>query len=210
MKIVCTNCQKPLSIDESKLPADREVSFPCPACKTQLTVDRRQLEAGGGATAARPQAAAPAEAHKHDEEHDGFGAKALLVGTDHPGIRHAAKLIGHVPVYMATAGEAREYFNQEFPPIVMLNPAQITPPPLEAMAPIVSVAPIDRRKSFYILFSDNLRTLDGNAAFLYGVNLVVAHKDLGAFPQIFREAWGYHERLYAAMSSVTRSTAQGS
>ena len=87
----------------------------------------------------------------------------------------------------------------------MLNPAQITPPPLEAMAPIVSVTPVDRRKSFYILFSDNLRTLDGNAAFLYGVNLVVAHKDLGAFPQIFKEAWGYHERLYAQVepTSVT-------
>ncbi len=109
---------------------------------------------------------------------------------------------------MATAGEGREYFNQEFPPIVMLNPAQITPPPLEAMAPIVSVTPVDRRKSFYILFSDSLRTLDGNAAFLYGVNLVVALKDLGAFPQIFKEAWGYHERLYAAMTSVARSAAQ--
>ncbi len=77
MKIVCTNCQKPLSIDESKLPVDREVSFPCPACKTQLTVDRRHLEAAG--VAARPQTAATAEAHRQEEEHEGFGAKALLV-----------------------------------------------------------------------------------------------------------------------------------
>ncbi len=210
MKIVCTNCQKPLSIDETKLPADREVSFPCPACKTQLTVDRRHPEGGrAAAVPARPPASA-AEAHKQEEEHEGFGAKALLVGADHPGIRHAAKLIGHVPVYLATAAEAREYFNQEFPPVVMLNPAQITPPPLEAMAPIVSVTPVDRRKAFYILFSDSLRTLDGNAAFLYGVNLVVAHKDLGAFPQIFKEAWGYHERLYAAVTLVTRTATQAS
>ena len=36
--------------------------------------------------------------------------------------------------------------------------------------------------------ADNLRTLDGNAAFLYGVNLVVATKDLGQFPQIYRDA----------------------
>ena len=84
----------------------------------------------------------------------------------------------------------------------MLNPAQITPPPLEAMSPIISVAPQDRRKAFFVLFSDNLRTLDGNAAFLYGVNLVVSHKDLGAFQQIFREALTYHERLYASMSSM--------
>ena len=205
IRIVCTSCQKPLSIDETKLPM-KEVTFPCPACKTQLSVDRRTLEEGGGASAARPQAPAAApEAHGRDDENDGFGAKALLVGVDHPGIRHAAKLIGHVPVFMATAAEARAYFNQEFPPIVMLNPAEIMPPPLEAMGPIISVTPVDRRKSFYILFSDNLRTLDGNAAFLYGVNLVVAHKDLGAFQQIFNEAWGYHERLYASMSSVLKT-----
>ncbi len=181
IKIICTSCQKPLSLDETKLPM-KEVSFPCPACKTRLSVDRRH----------------------HDEEPDGFGARALLVGTDHPGIRQAAKLIGYVPVHMATAAEAREYFSQEFPPVVMLNPAQITPPPLEAMGPIISVTPQDRRKAFYVLFSDNLRTLDGNAAFLYCVNLVVAHKDLGAFQAIFREAWSYHERLYAAMSSVSK------
>ncbi len=201
IKIICTSCQKPLSLDETKLPM-KEVSFPCPACKTRLAVDRRNLE--GGATKADVPAVVPEPHGHHDEEPDGFGARALLVGTDHPGIRQAAKLIGYVPVHMATAAEAREYFSQEFPPVVMLNPAQITPPPLEAMGPIISVTPQDRRKAFYVLFSDNLRTLDGNAAFLYCVNLVVAHKDLGAFQAIFREAWSYHERLYAAMSSVSK------
>jgi hypothetical protein len=201
IKIICTSCQKPLSLDETKLPM-KEVSFPCPACKTRLSVDRRNLE--GGATAADVPAVVPEPHGHHDEEHDGFGARALLVGTDHPGIRQAAKLIGYVPVHMATAAEAREYFSQEFPPVVMLNPAQITPPPLEAMGPIITVTPQDRRKAFYVLFSDNLRTLDGNAAFLYCVNLVVAHKDLGAFQAIFREAWTYHERLYAAMSSLSK------
>jgi hypothetical protein len=93
---------------------------------------------------------------------------------------------------------------QEQPPVVMLNPAQITPPPLEGMQPIISLTPSDRRKSFFILFSDNLRTLDGNAAFLYGVNLIVAHKDVGSFPQIYREASIYHERLYSNMNAVIR------
>jgi hypothetical protein len=87
----------------------------------------------------------------------------------------------------------------------MLNPGQMTAPPLEAMSAIISLAPTDRRKSFFILFSDNLRTLDGNAAFLYGVNLVVSLKDLGQFQQIYREAWGYHERLYAAVTSVAKA-----
>jgi predicted RNA-binding Zn-ribbon protein involved in translation (DUF1610 family) len=201
IKIVCTSCQKPLSLDETKLPM-KEVTFPCPACKTKLVVDRRKLE---GAAASAPAA----EGTDASEEEAGFGAKALIVGNDHPGLRQAAKLIGFMPIHIATAQQARDYFLQEFPPVVMLNPAQVTAPPLESMQPIISLTPVDRRKSFFILFSENLRTLDGNAAFLYGVNLVVAHKDLGAFQQIYREASAYHDRLYSSMNSVLKAMAAG-
>jgi len=200
IKIVCTSCQKPLSLDETKLPM-KEVSFPCPACKTKLTVDRRNLEMG--AAAAAPQQVAP----ETQEEGEGFGAKALIVGNDHPALRQAAKLIGCMPLHMAAAAQAREFFVQEYPPVVMLNPAQVTAPPLESMQPIVSLTPADRRKAFFILFAENLRTLDGNAAFLYGVNLVVAFKDLAAFQQIYREAMAYHERLYAPLTAAAKALA---
>jgi hypothetical protein len=193
IRITCTNCQKPLSIDETKLPM-RAVAFPCPACQTKLTIDRRELETS-------PAQAPPAAAAEDDAENE-FGAKALLVGEDDPALRHAAKLVGFIPVYHAEPARAREFYMQEFPRMVLLNPPQVTPPPLDAMAPIISLLPADRRKSFFVLVADNLRTLDGNAAFLYGVNLVVATKDIAQFPQIYREAWAAHERLYGGMSAV--------
>ena len=84
IKIVCTSCNKPLSLDETKLPM-KEVSFPCPACKTKLTVDRRKLEAA--ATGTPPPSASEAEAQPEDEE--GFGMKALIVGNDSPALRHS-------------------------------------------------------------------------------------------------------------------------
>ena len=199
IKIVCTSCQKPLSLDETKLPM-KEVSFPCPVCKVKLTVDRRNLEMATVAGAPAGEVHSP-ETH---EEDDAFGAKALIVGNDHPALRQAAKLVGFVPMHFAEAKQARDYFMQEFPPVVFLHPAQVTAPPLEAMAPIVSLASVDRRKAFFVLVAENLRTLDGNAAFLYGVNLVVATKDLGAFQQIYRDAFGYHERLYGAMNAVMK------
>jgi len=198
IKIVCTSCQKPLSLDETKLPM-KEVSFPCPACKTKLTVDRRKLEG-----AATPAGGAVGATETADDE-EAFGMKALIVGNDNPALRQAAKLVGFVPVHMAAADKARDYYLQEFPPVVILNPPQITAPPLESMQPIIALTPADRRRSFFILVSDNLRTLDGNAAFLYGVNLIVAQKDLGSFQQIYRDAAGYHDRLYAAMNTVTKS-----
>lgn len=207
IKITCSNCQKVLSLDETKLPM-REATFPCPVCKNKITVDRRNLE--GGAPAPQPEAAPvppPQQMGQADDEDDhanDFGAKALIVGKDDPGLRQAAKLIGFLPVYHAEARAAREYYMQEYPQVVLINPPQITPPPLDAMGPIISLMPVDRRKSFFVLVSDNLRTLDGNAAFLYGVNLVVATKDLGQFPQIYKDALSAHERLYGSMNAVMR------
>jgi hypothetical protein len=207
IKITCTSCQKPLSLDETKLPM-KEVSFPCPVCKTKLSVDRRNLGADG--TLAAAPAAPPAVSPMADDDDDGdpeneFGSKAFIVGADSPAIKQAAKLIGYLPVVYQTAEQARDRFMQDAPQVIFINPPQITQPPLEGMAPIISMLPADRRKSFFILVSDNLRTLDGNAAFLYGVNLVVATKDLGNFSHIFKDAYNYHERLYSHMTSVMRA-----
>lgn len=206
MKITCTSCQKPLTLDETRLPM-KPVLVPCPVCQTKLTVDRRNLEMAGAVSPPASGATVGGEHPQQHEEVDGFGAKALIVGNDHPALRQAAIMTGFIPVVLASPQQARDYFMQEYPPVVMLHPAQVTPPPLTDFAPIVSLAPIDRRKAFFILVADNLRTLDGNAAFLYGVNLVVASKDLGAFPQIYREAHSYHERLYAPLVAALKTSA---
>jgi hypothetical protein len=202
IRITCTNCQKPLSLDETKLPM-REVAFPCPLCKTKLTVDRRQHESPSAAAPPSPETA-PAASSEEDDHENELGAKALIVGVDNQAVRQAAKLIGFLPVHHADASKAREYFNQEIPQVVFLNPQRVTAPPLEGMGPIMSVVPVERRRSFYVLVADNLRTLDGNAAFLYGVNLVVAVKDLAQFPRIYRDAHNAHERLYASMNAIIR------
>ena len=206
IKITCTSCQKPLSLDESKLPM-KEVSFPCPVCKTKLIVDRRTLggSSPGTAPAAPPEPLGVPEEEPGDDHDNDFGSKAFVVGSDSPALRQAAKLIGFLPVHFPTAEQARDRFMQEQPQVILINPPQMTPPPLEAMQPIISLTPGERRKSFFVLVAENLRTLDGNAAFLYGVNLVVAPKDLGTFPQIYKEAFTYHERLYSAMFSVLRT-----
>ena len=219
MRVVCPSCQKALSIDETKLPM-REVSFPCPVCKNKVTVDRSKTDAAAAPQQA-PQASPQqphqqqAQPHDHHEHHDDddheneFGSKALIVGKDDPQLRKAAKLVGYLPVHYAEPARAREFYMQEFPQIVFVHPPQIAPPPLDAMAPIISLTPVDRRRSFFVLVADNLRTLDGNAAFLYGVNLVVATKDVVQFPQIYRDAYAAHERLYASMNAVVREKQLG-
>src|SRR5688500_20189932 len=126
IKITCTACQKPLALDETKLPM-KEVGFPCPVCKAKLVVDRRKFEAPA---AAGVETAAADEEEDHEND---FGSKAFIVGNDHPALRQAVKLIGYLPVHYATAEQARDRYMQEMPQVIILNPAQTTPPPLEAM-----------------------------------------------------------------------------
>lgn len=193
IKIICTSCQKPLSVDETKLPM-KEVSFPCPSCKTKLKIDRRKI---GAAAAPEPvPLAGPAESGQEE-----FGEKALLIGNDSPQLRQALRSIGRQVVHYPSSEAARDFFLQEYPSPVVFSPSQITAPPIAEMAPMLQVMPVDRRKGFFILIADNLRTFDGNAAFLYNVNLVVATKDLGSFAQIFRDADTFHQRLYVNVAA---------
>lgn len=198
IKITCTSCRKPLSIDETKLP-NKEVAFPCPACKTKLTVDRRTLN---------PEAALEPSVGAHAGEpadDDDFSERAIIVGIDHPGVRQAAKSLGFSATYLPTAEAARDFYTREYPPVVFLVPAQVSTPPLTEMTALTSVSPSDRRKGFFILVADNLKTLDGNAAFLYNVNLVVATKDLGSINQIYKEASTFQKRLYGSFDEFVSS-----
>jgi hypothetical protein len=227
IRIHCNACHRPILVDEAKLPM-REVIFPCPACKAALTVDRRNLAQTAAAPAPAPSPAPPApqkpaaspaspastmpqqvSAPLPEEEsqailEDDLAAKALIVGVDSPAARQAAETLGFQPVHFATVEACRDYYLQEYPSLVFLCPAHMTRPPLEELAPLTNIGPSDRRRSFFILLADGLRTLDGNAAFFYNVNLVVASKDAGSIQQVYRDAEAHHRRMYHSFWAVQR------
>ena len=193
IKLTCHSCQKPLSIDETKLPM-KEVAFPCPVCKARITVDRRKLDASPEEEALTPV---------DEEVDDELGEKGLIIGLDTPALRAAVRSIGLTPLHFPAAEAAREFFLQEYPALVIFAPAQLTAPPLADAQAMTSVSTVDRRKGFYVLVAENLRTLDGNAAFLYGMNLVVSTKDLAQFSRIHRDADNYHRKLYLSLNALT-------
>lgn len=219
IRIHCNACHRPILVDESKLPM-REVIFPCPACKAPLNVDRRNLSQAvttpqpvvspppqkPPASPLPPQSAAPPPPDDESQAilEDDLAAKALIVGVDSPAARQAAEALGFQPVHFATVEACRDYYLQEYPTLVFLCPATITRPPLEEMAPMTNIGPADRRRSFFILLADGLRTLDGNAAFFYNVNLVVASKDAGSIQQVYRDAEAHHRRMYHSFWAVQR------
>jgi len=195
VKITCSSCGKQLSIDETKLPM-KEVKFPCPQCKADQFFDRSKMGAEENASAPAPVVEAPSQ--------DDFGLpQAMLIGKEIPGIRDVVRVMGMSLNVFAEAGPGRDFYYREYPHLVILSPAKMTPPPLEEMGPILSVSPIDRRKGFFVLVADNLRTLDGNAAFLYNVSLVVATKDVPQFAKIYAEGHRFHEKMYKNFSLLT-------
>ena len=219
IRIHCNACHRPILVDETKLPM-REVTFPCPACKAALTVDRRNVNQPAAApqpaaspappkpasSPLPPQASAPPPSEEESQAilEDDLAAKALIVGVDSPAARQAAEALGFQPVHFATVEACRDYYLQEYPSLVFLCPAHITRPPLEELAPITNIGPSDRRRSFFILLAEGLRTLDGNAAFFYNVNLVVASKDAGSIQQVYRDAEAHHRRMYHSFWAVQR------
>ena len=46
MKIKCKSCGKGFNIPDERLPKDKEISFPCPACKVTISIDLRLKAAG--------------------------------------------------------------------------------------------------------------------------------------------------------------------
>lgn len=215
IRIHCNACHRPILVDEAKLPM-REVIFPCPACKAPLTVDRRTAApapappspaAKASPTPLPAQSAAPPVEQPGAILEDDLAAKALIVGVDSPAARQAAEALGFQPVHFPTMEACREYYLQEYPSIVFLCPAHMARPPLDELAPMTNIGPTDRRRSFFILLADGLRTLDGNAAFFYNVDLVVASKDIGSIQQIYRDAEAHHRRMYHSFWAVQREVA---
>ncbi|MFN2238704.1 MAG: hypothetical protein ABR524_04875, partial [Thermoanaerobaculia bacterium] len=81
---------------------------------------------------------------------DEFGKKALIVGADSPPLRQAVRAVGFAPVYMAGVEAARDFYVQEYPPLVLLIPSAMTQPPLQELAPMLSISLGDRRRGFFI------------------------------------------------------------
>ena len=198
--ITCGACRKPISLDPAKIPP-RPVSFPCPACKAPVPVDGRTL-----AEPAAPVAPAPAAVPEPvpEPEVDEFSPKALIVGQDDPMLRHAAQVLGFQAVHFPTVEGCRDFYLQEHPPVVFLNPGQLTRPPLADIQPLTSIGPADRRKGFFILLGDGLKTMDGTVAFLYDVDLVMTYRDLPSLHRIYREAKEQHQRLYQSFEAAQR------
>jgi hypothetical protein len=97
---------------------------------------------------------------------------------------------------VADAGTARERILLEPPPLVVYAADAVSKPPYSPLEPIVSLPSRERRQVFLLLVAPNVKTLDGNLAFLYQVDLLLNRQQVPQAAAILHSALVQHQRFY--------------
>jgi hypothetical protein len=203
-------------LDAAKIP-DKPVSFSCPGCQGKVPVDGAKLkaeaqqEAAASAPAAGPTGAAPEDALQHLElPDDARFPSGLVVGTDMALFHELEKVLaarGSTLRTCAGADEAKALMSLAMPELLFFCASgEVGQPPFEDIQPLLEMPNDDRRRCFIVLVGDKVKSMDGNAAFFHGVDLMLARKDAALADRILFTALQFRDKLAApfveALASV--------
>ncbi len=209
--VSCPHCAKPSRLDADKLP-DQPAVFPCPHCKGRVVVDKSkhpttQPPATPPSTSPpsvatnSPPAVEPAIPDRRFAAlpTDAILPSGIIVGQDQSAVDEicaALAALGSEVEHVASPDLARQMIIEESPElcIVVANTIDATPHP--PMATLTRLRPSFRRRLYLVLIGDNVKSGDGNAAFMHEVNLVLAMQDLSQLGAAIYNGVAYHNRLY--------------
>ena len=201
--VPCPHCSQASQLDSDRLP-NQPAYFACPSCKQKVVVDKRQLLSrqptqAAPAAPATVASTAPADRRFPKLPADATFPSGIIVGEDDAvvgEVQQTLAALGSEIERVSSPDAARQMIINEQPALCIYVGGQIPAPPYAAMAPLTGLPPNFRRRLHLVLIADNLKTLDGNSAFLYQVNMILAKQD---FPQLGAALYSgidYHERLY--------------
>jgi len=98
---------------------------------------------------------------------------------------------------------------ESVPALQLIVVGQAGPPPCAAVAPFVDLPIRARRLTFVVLVASDVETLDGNLAFLHGVDLVLNKRDVGRAAEPIVAALEYRKRLYAPLLEAEEVGSKG-
>jgi hypothetical protein len=212
--VPCPHCSQPSKIDTDRLP-DQPVSYACPHCKQKVNADKSKLLQQ--AAAATPSAEPPAPEEKTaaktiplppailvDERFSQLPSDArfpsgIVVGDDASAVedvRSKLAAVGCQLIAVESAEIARNMIvNNGCDLCIVVAGGQATSP-YAPMAPLLGLPEAIRRQTYLVLVADNVKTLDGSAAFMFQVNAVLSRQDPGHLEAALHAGIAYHERLY--------------
>jgi hypothetical protein len=217
LRVTCQHCQRVVTIDSEKVP-DTPVSYRCPSCQGKVVVDKKKLLAGGGeaaavaaeaplpaataaaAVAATPETPATSERIQELALPPGESLPPGILVAEDPQLGQQLQRVLEpfdcVLEVVADTNEARERLLTEPPPLLVYVARSVGKPPHAALDALTNLPPRERRQTFLMLVADNVKTLDGNLAFLYQVNLLLNRQHVPQAAGILYSALRYHQRLY--------------
>jgi hypothetical protein len=145
------------------------------------------------------ESTAPADRRFPKLPDDAAFPSGIILGEDDAVVGQVQQMLsalGSETERVSSPDAARQMIINEQPDLCIYVGGQIPAPPYAALAPLTGLPPNFRRRLYLVLIADNLKTLDGNSAFLYQVNLILAKQD---FPQLAAALYSgidYHEHLY--------------
>ncbi len=169
----CSNCRKNIPFDPLKYPS-QILSITCPNCKNKISYDNRQKS---GIIPLQPELLKNMPPLREKN--------ALIICADEsyiPLIKEGIEALGFfVKAIFKTPEESANFISQELPSIVIVFMENLPPPPFKILEPVQFLPPNIRRNIFLAVIASNVKSLDGNSAFLYQVNLLINTKDINVF-----------------------------
>ena len=146
---------------------------------------------------------------KTQQNESGISQKALICSGDpvvSQSLSQAAQSMGYATDAAVTTADSMRSLDMNYS-LILIDPSFSDD--LEAGKKLIgrinSRKAVDRRNIFVVLISSTHKTLDGNAAFMNGVNLIVNKAELNALvPSIKQSQRDFHQ-MYAAYNAVAKT-----
>jgi DNA-directed RNA polymerase subunit RPC12/RpoP len=135
----------------------------------------------------------------------------IIVGADQKSIQGLTTALRPVGCSLehVSSSEVEARLQELIPALIIYIAGELNGPPYEPLAPVLALPPADRRQTYLVLVSDNLKTLDGSAAFFYQVNMILNANDIPKAVAAISTGVEYHQKLYRAMLSAIEAKEAG-
>lgn len=97
---------------------------------------------------------------------------------------------------LADAAAARTRQLQDPQGIMVYVAGALPKPPYPPLEPLLNLGPRERRQFLLAVVADNVKSLDGNIAFLYGVDVLLNKQHLPQAAALIAGALAYRQQIY--------------
>ena len=207
MDIICHNCQSKFRIADDKIPSGKTATFPCPKCKSKISLGSGNKAAKGGGGAANGEGY-----DAFDKPFDFIEEEGLtgLVCEQNPLVRktitNALQLLEYQITVAESARDALKRMRYHVYDLIVVNESFDTKNP-EANGVVIYLERLSmatRRNMFIALVSDRFRTMDNMMALNKSVNLIINVKNIEDIGKILSRGITDNEYFYRVFKETLK------